>query len=192
LISSLRGIVQQVGENGLILEVGGVGLRLAVPVSVLEGAPAPGQSLFLYTHLVVREDSLNLYGFASPEEKEIFETLLQVSGIGPRLALAMISHLSPERLRAAVANNQPTALTAVPGVGQKTAEKVIFHLKDRLGVPHEAGFLASDADGQVLDVLTSLGYTMAEAQVALRAIPPDSPTDIETRVRMALQYFARP
>jgi len=191
LIASLRGIVQHLGTGELVLEVGGVGLRLAVPASVLEAAPAIGQPLFLHTRLIVREEALSLYGFGSTEERELFDLLMQVNGIGPRLALAALSHLSPDGIRAAVAQDLPEVLSKVPGIGRKTAEKIIFHLKDRLAAPSGPGVEGLEADSDVLGVLTTLGYNLVEAQAAVQAIPAGSPADVESRVRLALQYFTR-
>ena len=187
----MRGIVQHLGAGEVVLEVGGVGLRLAVPASVLEAAPAIGQPLFLHTRLIVREEALSLYGFGSTEERELFDLLMQVNGIGPRLALAALSHLSPDGIRAAVAQDLPDVLSKVPGIGRKTAEKIIFHLKDRLAAPSGPGVEGLEADSDVLGVLTTLGYNLVEAQAAVQAIPAGSPADVESRVRLALQYFTR-
>lgn len=193
MISSLRGVIQRVGQGELVIEVGGVGFRLSVPISVLEQAPGVGQTHFLHTRLIVREDSLALYGFESQEQRQLFDLLLQVNGVGPRLALAVLSHLSPELLRAGVANGQVDILTRVPGIGRKTAEKIIFHLKDRLvAEPSALGRVPAGADTEVLQALTALGYSLVEAQSALQSIPSDAPQDIEERVRLALQHFARP
>ncbi len=191
MIASVRGIVQSIGEDQLLLEVGGVGLRISVPLSVIEDAPAPGRSLFLHTYLAVREDALNLYGFSSLEEREAFELLIQVSGVGPRLALAILSHLSLDMLRNAISSNQPEALVLVPGIGQKSAERIVFHLKDRLAPMLEPAGEPSEADSEVLTVLMALGYSMHEAQAALQALSPDAPEDVEERIRLALQHFAR-
>ncbi len=175
-----------------MVEVGGIGVRVSVTGSVLESAPALGKAIFLHTFLIVREDALTLYGFTTLEEREVFELLLQVNGVGPRLALAALSHLSPDSLRSAVGNNQPEALERVPGIGRKTAERIIFHLKDRLVAPLEFGVAPSDLDTEVLGVLTALGYSVVEAQAAIQSIPKDSAEDVEERVRLALQYFATP
>jgi Holliday junction DNA helicase RuvA len=147
--------------------------------------------LTLYTHLVVREDDLSLYGFADQDERALFETLLKVSGIGPRIALAIISTLTVERLKNAVAREEPEVLTRVPGIGKKLAQKLILELKDKLAIDHVTGLAAiSDIDTDVLAALTSLGYSVVEAQTAIQAIPRDAPNDVEERVRLALQYFA--
>lgn len=192
MISSLRGVVQGFGERQLVLEVGGVGLTVEVPQSVLEQLPGLGRSLFLYTHLIVRQDALNLFGFNSEEEREVFLELIEVSGVGPRLALAVLSNLSIELLRSAVGGNQPELLQRVPGIGKKTAEKIIFQLKDRVAMVPAAQHPPSELDEQVLSVLTALGYSMTEAQSAVRSLEPESGESVEERVRLALQYFAQP
>ncbi len=193
MISSLRGTVQRVGPGNIVVEVGGVGFSVAVPATVLEDSPEAGQSISLYTRLIVRADSLSLYGFGSPEQRQLFDMLLQVNGVGPRLAMAVLSHLSPELLRSAVGTGQADILTRVPGIGRKTAEKIIFHLKDRMVVAPLAEVPAPTAvDTEVLQVLTALGYSLVEAQAGVQSIPVGTAQDVEERVRMALKYFSRP
>jgi Holliday junction DNA helicase RuvA len=192
MIASLRGVVQHIGEDELVIDIGGVGLHVAVPRPVLEDDLAVGKTIFLLTYLVVRESSLSLYGFNTPEQRELFEWLLQVSGVGPRLALAVLSTLSLEMLKNAVGNNQADVVATVPGVGRKTAEKIILHLKDKLEAPFEIAGIPSETDTEVLSVLTALGYSLVEAQAAIQSIPPDAPEDIESRVKVALKYFAQP
>jgi Holliday junction DNA helicase RuvA len=191
MIASVRGIVQHVGLQEVVLEVGGIGLLLAVPQAALEPAPVIGQAMFLHTRLVVREEALSLYGFSTVEQREVFDLLLQVSGVGPKLAVTILSHLAPDGLRAAVAADQPVALTKVPGIGRKTAEKIIFHLKDRLAAPAIGSGLALEADNDVVSALTALGYSLVEAQSAVQSIPAQAPSDVEVRIRLALQYFSR-
>lgn len=192
MISTVRGVVQQISAAEMVVEVGGVGLRLLVPRSVLESGASVGKVVFLHTYLVVREDALTLFGFGSSEQRELFELLLQVSGIGPKLALAVLSNVSPDALRAAVVSGQPEALDRVPGVGKKTAERIVFHLKDKFAASGAGGPVLIPADTDVLAALTSLGYSLVEAQAAVQALPPDAPEQIEGRVRLALRYFARP
>lgn len=192
MISSVRGLVQSVSQGRLVLEVGGVGLTLEAPQSVLDNAPAQGRSMFVHTYLVVRQDALQLFGFDSQEQRELFTELIQVSGIGPRLALAVLSTLSADTLRMAVANNQPELLTRVPGIGKKTAEKVVFQLKDRLAFAMAEAEPAGELDDEVLSVLTALGYSMLEAQAAVRSVNSEGEESVEERVRQALQYFAKP
>lgn len=192
MISTLRGVLQHTGHGEIVVDVGGVGFSVHVPSSLFGDLPPIGQMVSLYTHLIVREDLLSLYGFASPEQREVFELLLQVSGVGPKLALAVLSHLSPDVLRTAVGTGQAEALDRVPGVGRKTAERIVFHLKDRLTAPGGAALIPLAADTEVLAALTSLGYNLVEAQAAVQALPPDAPQDLEDRLRSALQYFSRP
>jgi len=191
MIDMLTGQVAAITNQYIVVTVGGVGLRVNVPTNVRDVVSGPGHVLTLYTHLVVREDDLSLYGFSEQDERALFETLLKVSGIGPRIALAIISTLTVERLKNAVAREEPEVLTRVPGVGKKLAQKLILELKDKLAIDHVTGLAAiSDLDTDVLAALTALGYSVVEAQTAIQAIPRDAPDDVEERVRLALQYFA--
>jgi len=175
-----------------VLEVGGVGLHIAAPSSVIERVTGIGKPLFLHTYLLVREDALRLFGFSSLEERAIFLELLQVTGIGPRTGLAVLSTLSIDSLRQAVAGNQVEALVRVPGIGKKSAEKIIFHLKDRIAPLPAAESRISQPDNELLSVLTSLGYSLVEAQSAVQSLEGESTEDVEQRIKLALQYFARP
>jgi Holliday junction DNA helicase RuvA len=190
MIASIQGLVQHIDEESIVIETGGFGIHVEVPTSVLNAAPAVGKRIFLYTQLIVREDSFNLFGFLSPEQRDLFNTLIKISGVGPQLGLAILSHISPEILNSAVANNQPEALTIVPGIGQKTAEKIVFFLKDRLEIPLLEIKPTSEVDSEVSAVLTTLGYSMVEVQAAIKSIPPDAPDSVEERIRLALQYFS--
>lgn len=192
MIRSVSGVVQSVGDRQVVLEVGGVGLSIEVPESVLEKLPGIGRAMFLHTHLSVREDALNLFGFITHEERENFLELIQVSGVGPRLALAVLSTLSIETLRLAVGNGQPELLQRVPGIGRKTAEKIVFQLKDRIAFAPMEQEVTNELDEQVVSVLASLGYSMLEAQSAVRSLNAEGEDSVEERVRKALQYFARP
>lgn len=191
MIATLHGVIQAVGDNQLVLELGGIGLRVAVPLSRLESMPRLGDRIFLHTYLVVREDSLELFGFGEAETRRLFELLMGVSGVGPRLALATVSHLPGDAIRRAV-GGQPELLTRVPGVGRKTAEKIAFELKDKLGEPGLPIEPPSELDGEVLGVLTSLGYSLVEGQAAVQSLAEDAPEELEARVRLALRYFAKP
>jgi Holliday junction DNA helicase RuvA len=190
MIASVQGRVQYFDEFSIVLETGGIGIRIEVPSIVFDVAPAIGKSLLLHTQLIVREDSLTLYGFLSREQRELFNTLIKISGVGPQLGLAILSHISPELLHNAIANNQPEALTIVPGIGRKTAEKIIFFLKDRLEIAVIGDQVPTVIDNEVLAVLAGLGYSMVEIQAALKSIPQDAPEAVEERVRLALQFFA--
>lgn len=190
MIATVRGRIQHVGEDEMVVEVGGVGLEVNVPLARLTELPKIGGTIQLFTRLIVREDSLSLYGFDAPDTRELFDQLIEVSGVGPRLALATLSHLSPDVLRQAIGRDQPEALAKVPGIGRKTAEKIVFHLKDRMAAEDGDGAPLTGLDTEVLGVLTNLGYSLVEAQAAVQSIPQDAPEDLETRVRHALRYFA--
>jgi holliday junction DNA helicase RuvA len=190
MIATLRGEVSHVDDNALILEVGGVGLRVFVPAPLRTRTKA-GDSLLLYTHLVVREDALTLYGFEAQGERELFNTLLGVDGVGPKAALSVLSTLSLDTVQRAVFSDEVDILNRVPGIGKKTAQKMAIHLKDKLKpMDTLAGVAAmTDRDSEVLAALTALGYSVVEAQAAIQSLPRDAPEDTEERLRMTLQYF---
>jgi Holliday junction DNA helicase RuvA len=192
MIWNVRGTVQHVGEDHLVLEVGGIGLRIAVSSSVLASVPEVGKAAFVHTYMLFRQDEFRLYGFATPEERGLFDLLLGISGVGPKLAIGILSALSPDLLRTAVVEGRPEVFTGVQGVGRKTAEKIIFNLKDTFSGPAATPIRRSETDTEVLAALTALGYSLMEAQSALQAIPADAPEDVAARVRLALQYFAQP
>jgi|WetSurMetagenome_2_1015567.scaffolds.fasta_scaffold81994_2 holliday junction DNA helicase RuvA len=187
MIASIRGTVQQTGDCWVVLELGGLGLRVSVPAP-LAARVHPGETLALFTHLQVREDALSLFGFETPDQLALFEMLLGISGIGPKVSLSLLSHFSTDALRQAVGSGKPERLSGIPGVGRKTAEKIIFNLKDKLtgeAGPGAAGW--SETDTEVIAALTSLGYSIVEAQTALQSIPADAPENTEERLRLALQ-----
>jgi Holliday junction DNA helicase RuvA len=190
MIATLRGEVSQIEENALIVEVGGVGLRVFVPAPVRTNATA-GEMLFLFTHLVVREDALTLYGFESQADRDLFNILLGVDGVGPKVALSVLSTLTLDTIQRAIFGDEEELLGKVPGVGKKTAQKMAIHLKDKLKPADALARVAAfaDYDSEVLAALTSLGYSVVEAQAAIQAIPKDAPKDVEERLRVALQHF---
>ncbi|HBG74196.1 MAG: Holliday junction DNA helicase RuvA [Chloroflexi bacterium GWB2_49_20] len=188
MITTLRGQIIQLEENAIVLEVGGVGLRLLVPQPLL-GRVKIGESIMLQTHLVVREDALTLYGFDTTIDRSLFTMLLGVDGVGPKAALAVLSTLDFETVQSAVYNDQYEILNRVPGVGKKTAQKIILYLKDRLKPVSGLDRISSmsDADSEVMAALTALGYSVVEAQRALQGLPRDAPDNVEDRLRLALQ-----
>jgi Holliday junction DNA helicase RuvA len=190
VISSIQGKITQVDEGSLVVEVGGVGLLIFVP-NPLSDLLAPGKSVFLHTYLIVRQDNLALYGFDSLEGREYFTLLNSVSGVGPRLAMSILSNLTPDSIRRAVVTEQAEVFSRVPGVGKKTAQKILFSLQDKIT---QEGFetiaAMSDVDSEVLSALVALGYSVVEAQAALQSIPRDAPQDVEQRLRLALGYFS--
>lgn len=191
MIATLSGNVTHVDQGSLVVELGGVGILVYVPDPLSDRAKA-GQSIFLHTYLVVREDALALYGFDTQEARDYFKLLLGVSGIGPRLAVTILSTLTPEAIRGAVFSEQPEIFSRVPGVGIKTAQKIAFSLQDKISKEEGYEPLAamSDADSEVLSALIALGYSVVEAQAALQSIPRDAPDDVESRLRLALVYFS--
>lgn len=190
MIATLRGEVSQIEENALILEVGGVGMRIFVP-SPLRTRLKAGETLMLYTHLVVRQDALILYGFESQADRELFNILLGVDGVGPKVALSVLSSMTLDSIQRAVFADEGDVLSRVPGVGKKTAQKMALHLKDKLKPTDALARVAamSDTDSEVLAALTALGYSVVEAQAAIQSLPKDAPDDTEERLRLALQYF---
>jgi Holliday junction DNA helicase RuvA len=188
MIDMLTGQVAALGDMYVVMTVGGVGLRVHIPRTVREIVEGRGQTLTLYTHLAVREDALTLYGFGDPDERALFETLLTVSGVGPRLALAIISTLSVIQLQNAVAREEPEVLTRVPGIGKLASRLALNCAISWPSNPPPAGGYQRCGHRRA-GALTALGYSVVEAQAALQAIPRDAPQDIEERVRLALQYF---
>ena len=190
MIATLRGEVIQIEDNSLIIEVGGVGMRVSVPKPLLTKFNT-GEIVLLQTHLVVRENDLSLYGFETASDRQLFLTLLGVDGVGPKVALSVLSTLNLDTVQRAVFSDEPDLLSRVPGVGKKTAQKIQLYLKDRLkplsGLEKIASM--SDSDSEVLAALTSLGYSVVEAQTALQSLPKDAPDDVEQKLRMALGYF---
>jgi Holliday junction DNA helicase RuvA len=190
MIATINGEVSQIEENAIIIETGGVGLRVFVPKPLRERTKA-GEAIFLFTHLVIREDDWKLFGFESQADRELFTTLLGVDGVGPRTALAVLSTLNLETVQRAVFSEEPELLSRVPGVGKKTAQKMVLYLHDRLkpvsGLERIASM--SDTDSEVLAALTALGYSVVEAQTAIQSIPKDAPDEVEERLRLALQQF---
>jgi Holliday junction DNA helicase RuvA len=190
MIASLTGTVQKIESNSLIIHIGGVGLRVYVPRTVLEDVGGAGRRITLYTHLQVREDDLSLFGFETEDDLNLFEVLLGVNGVGPKVALAILGSLSPELLKGAIMREDAVVLQRVPGIGKKTAERIMFHLRDKLDLGGATSTLAlvSDVDADVIDILTGLGFSIIEAQSALQHVPREV-SAMDDRVQAALQYL---
>ncbi len=193
MIASLTGLVAEKDDNSIVIQIGGIGLRVRVPAGIRDEVQV-GQTISLHTFLVVRETELTLYGFSTKEEREFFNLLLGVSGVGPRLALAALSTLTPDAIRRAVLNEQAAVFSQVPGVGKTTAGKILLHLKNKIKDVEGLELVAvlDDVGAEVLAALTALGYSVVEAQAALQSIPRDAPKDVEERLRIALGYFSGP
>lgn len=191
MIACLEGRILSRGKDFVILMTGGIGYKVYAPFPTLDSLDID-HTAFLHTTLVVREDSMTLFGFATVPEQETFDTLLSISGVGPRTALAVLSTLSLDALRNAVVSERADVLTRVPGIGKKSAQKILLELKDKLKFGQDTGPVAAfdDLDSDVIDALVALGYSIVEAQRAIQALPADAPHTAEDRVRLALQYFA--
>ena len=190
MIASLEGRISARARDSLIVSVGGIGLRVFCPQPLLAAARI-GEPVLLFTHLIVRQDDLTLIGFASEEELSLFRSLLGVAGVGPKVGLALLSAMSPEALRMAIGQEQPELLARVPGVGRKTAQKIVLELHEKVGPAAfpEAMVALTEADTAVIDALTALGYSIVEAQRAVQGLPRDV-TDVEERLRRALASFS--
>lgn len=193
MIGSVRGtVLERLGTGEVLVEVGGVGYRVLAPLGALP-ALQPGASAFLFTHLHVREDAMVLYGFPSRDERDTFEVLLGASGVGPKLALAICSVHSPSALRRALIEDDLDALTLVPGVGKRTAQRLLVDLKARLDVPEfdlvEAEVGTPDrARAEVREALTGLGYAPDEVRAVMGQIPDDG--SVEDLLRDALKLLS--
>ena len=197
MIGSLDGRILHKSPPHLLLDVGGVGYELEAPMSTFYGLPAPGERVRLLTHLVVREDAHILYGFATGDERALFRALLKVSGVGPRIALALLSGMSADDFARCVRESNHAALTRVPGVGRKIAERLVIEMRDRLDALAAGGAAAGvggapvaadgDAGSEAFNALVALGYKAAEATRMLKGVDSGSTED---RIRRALQGAA--
>ena len=188
MIAGLEGTLESRSVDGATIKVGGVSLQVHMPSSTLASLGAIGEQVHLYTHLHLREDNVALYGFATTEELELFRTLIGVSGVGPKVALAVLSAMDPGQLALAIATGNVTLLSQVPGVGQKMAGRLALELKGKLeGIMVSA---PAEGDAEVIVALTSLGYSAAEAASALASVPDSAELSVEDKIRRALQYFA--
>jgi Holliday junction DNA helicase RuvA len=200
MIANIEGRLSAVEKDAVVVQVGGIGFRVHVPNGLLAqcgpgGGIPVGNTLSLHTHLHVREDELTLYGCATDDELRLFELLLGVSGIGPKVGLSLLSTLSADEVRVAIAGEQDDVLSRVPGIGKKTAQRIILDLRDKVQVPSDVALsqpgVASEMleeDEDVIGALTMLGYSVVEAQAALQHVPADV-RGVEDRLRAALAYF---
>jgi len=202
MIAHLRGTVAGVAPDGAVIEVGGVGMRVQCTPGTL-ATLKPGEPAQVATSLVVREDSLTLYGFSSEDERNVFELLQTASGVGPRLALAMLAVHSPDALRRAVSTEDLGALTMVPGIGKKGAQRIVLEMKDRLGPPGDGGDApprvarrAPSWRDQVQSGLVNLGWPARDADQAIAALEEEgvidgNAVDVATVLRAALRKLSK-
>ena len=188
MIAGLEGKLQSRSTDGAIIKVGGVSLQVYMPASTLSTLGAIGEAVHLYTHLHLREDNVALYGFATAEELELVRMLIGVSGVGPKVALAILSALNPGQLALAIASGNVDLLSSVPGVGPKMAGRLALELKGKLeGIMVSA---PAEGDAEVVAALLSLGYSASEAASALASLPDSAELSVEEKIKLALQYFA--
>jgi Holliday junction DNA helicase RuvA len=199
VIASLRGTLAERHAGACVVECAGVGYLVQVSSHTLSALPQAGEAVVLRTRQIVREDSVQLFGFADAEELRLFDLLITVSGVGPKVALAVLSGLRPAALTRAIREEQIGALVAVPGIGRKTAERLVVELRDKLetpgGPPREGGVLPkSERQDDAVAALVSLGYTAAQAQEAVRHVVAEHGAEqaLETLVKRALGRLARP
>ncbi|MFR9308624.1 MAG: Holliday junction branch migration protein RuvA [Lachnospiraceae bacterium] len=202
MISYIRGTLAEAQGSLIVVEAGSVGVNINVPLSLVEGLPSVGEEVTIYTCLRVTDDALTLYGFGSRNDLEMFRQLLNVSGIGPKGALGLLSVLTPDELRVAVVTGDAKALTRAPGVGAKTAQRIILDLKDRVSLdelsymPEQSGGAAASSTSQsaqalreAIEALVQLGYAPTEAARAVRKVENSSAMDAEAILKAALKGF---
>ena len=192
MIASLRGKLQSLRTDGAVIDVGGVGFQVYMPFSTMSSLGTTGSEVFLFTHFHLREDGATLFGFATEEEINLFKALLSVSGLGPRLALAMLSAMDVRQLVAAIASGNTALLTQVPGIGKKMAGRLVVDLKDKIasGWAELPEVELGDSSTDVLAALASLGYSTTEAARAVASIPTEAAEiELEERLKLALAYF---
>lgn len=187
MIAHVTGRVAAKSAGSCVLEVGGVGLRLHMSTSALSHLPAAGDEVTVFTHLHVREDELALFGFESIEEQDLFEKLITVSGVGPKVALSALSALAPAALVEAIACEDDTLIATVPGIGKKTAQRLIIELKDKVGGPGLGArpAAAGGAGAEATDALVSMGFSTAEVAAALKGY--DGPEEAQALLKHALK-----
>jgi Holliday junction DNA helicase RuvA len=190
MIGKLTGILGEKNPPQLIIDCNGVGYEVLVPMSTFYQLPASGQRISLLTHFVVREDAQTLYGFSTPAERDAFRALIKISGVGPRTALSILSGLAVAELAQAITLQDGARLTRIPGIGKKTAERLLLELKGKLGADLGAPATAGDADqADILQALLALGYSDREAAQAQKALPGD--IGVSEGIKLALKALAK-
>ena len=192
MIGKLTGTLLEKNPPEVLVDCHGVGYEVQVPMSTFYNLPQVGQPIRLLTHFIVREDAQLLYGFATAQERQTFRELIKISGVGPRMALSLLSGLSIEELAQAVATQEAGRLVKVPGIGKKTAERLLLELKGKLGdavVTGAAAQVKSDAQADILQALLALGYSDKEASACLKQLPVD--IGVSEGIKLALKGLSR-
>ncbi len=194
MISYITGILAETGTEQIVIETNGFGMNINVPASVLSGLPPVGSELKIYTYMYVREDMINLYGFVTRDDLEFFKLMLNVSGIGPKGALSILSYATPDELRLAILTDDEKKISSAPGVGKKTAQRLVLELKDKISAPVEDFSVkgaASDLSGGVvseaLEALGALGISSSEAVGAVKKIGDTQGLSVEEIIKLALK-----
>jgi Holliday junction DNA helicase RuvA len=192
MIATLEGILEYRGNDSIIINVSGIGFRVYVSGSTLSQLGAIKGKVSLYTHLHLREDNVSLYGFASGEELTLFKKLVSVSGVGPKIALALLSALSPEQLVMAITSGNADLISQVPGIGKKMASRLVIELRGKLEKEwKETALPLAPESADIIAALTGLGYSLAEATKAISKLPDSEELSLEEKVKMALQQMPR-
>ncbi len=191
MIGRLTGVIAEKSPPQVLIDAGGVGYEIDVPMSSFYNLPSLGERVTLLTHFIVREDAQQLFGFLTHDERAAFRQLVRISGVGPRTALAILSGLSVAELRAAVSRQESGRLVKVPGIGKKTAERLLLELKGKLSAEpvHPAAAPINDAQSDIVQALVALGYNEREAGQALKALPPD--IGVSDGIKQALKALTR-
>jgi len=191
MIASIKGEVVAKSDSDLIIQVGGIGVKVLAPKPTCLSSQL-GEFVNLSTALVVREDSLTLFGFENKEQRDFFNLLLSVSGVGPKTALSIISTLSVETIINSILSNHDDVFCQVPGIGRKSAQKIILFMRDKVEQIITKNQFAGvkDTNSEVMQALINLGYSVVESQSAIQSIPKDAPDDLDNMLRIALRYFS--
>lgn len=191
MIAAIEGILEYFGVDSIIVKVGGIGIQVYVPSSSLSKLGAAGDNVSLYTHLHLREDNISLYGFTSSEELALFKNLISVSGVGPKVALSLLSSLAIEQLAMAITSGNAELISQAPGIGKKVASRIVIELRGKLEREwKEAALPLAPEDADAIAALTSLGYSLREATQAISSLPNSSELSLEEKVKLALQQLA--
>lgn len=200
MISFVKGPVAEIFEDTVVIECGNIGYEIHVPVSVLQKLPGVGREAKLYTYFQVREDSMCLYGFLNRQDLQIFKQLISVNGIGPKGALGVLSSLSPDDLRRAIVSGDAKAISKAPGVGAKTAQRIILDLKDKIDLKEillpvfteeeSTGSIAGGVAGEAIEALTALGYSSVEAGRAVKKVEVTESMTAEDVLKASLKHLA--
>ena len=192
MIVGVHGTLETTGSDWVNVRVGGITIQVSVPANTVSSLGAQGSSVSLYTHLRIRDEEPVLYGFADSASRSLFSMLTTVSGVGPRMALALLSSMNSSQLQTAIVTGDITTLSSAPGVGNRTASRIVLDLKNKLDDAEfdEISGVMGDVDGQVIAALTALGYSLSEAKSAAGAPAVAAEAEVDDRIRVALQQFA--